>query len=206
MTLLLEIKEISAFTAPARIRGVTRSRSVQQPSSLPAKKKRRRRKGSSDSSEMDDPSLPASDELPEFDLGDDDGASAKVSKQTTESNLSSDPMGEISSAMMGTTNQPVRSVDQLIADRSLEKNFEFDEPAGDEALPDLAVLAKQQEAGRKRTKRDARVAAALERKEQDDDDVNPLSKIPFFVDDDGEVSAIKVRTIDCVFLHVGRER
>ena len=189
LLLLLSFQESAAFTPPSRIRGVTRS--VQQPTSLPAQKKRRRRRIAPDSSGSGniDPSPRESDELPDFDLGD-DGDSAKVEKDATPA-ASSDPMGDISSAMMGTSNQPVRSVDQLIADRALEKNFEFDEP-GDDALPDLAVLAREQEAGRKRSKRDARVAAAMERNKQEEDEVNPLSKIPFFVDENGEVSAIKV--------------
>ena len=177
LVLLLEFQESAAFTPPARIRGVARS--AQQPTSLPAKKKRRRRRTDSSGSDSIDPSPREPDELPDFDLGD-DGDSAKVKKAPTPA-PSSDPMGDISSAMMGTSNQPVRSVDQLIADRTLEKNFEFDEP-GDDALPDLAVLAKEQEAGRKRSKRDARVAAAMEQNKQEEDEVNPLSKIPFFVD------------------------
>ena len=218
IALLLEVEEIAAFTtSPTRIRGVpttSASRSVQVPSSLPAKKRRRRRKdapdssSSSSSSDTDDPISPAPDELPDFDLGDDGDSSSKAAMMNKKkdptpapASSSSDPMGEISSAMMGTANQPVRSVNQLIADRSLEKNFEFDEPeGGDDVLPDLAVLAKQQEAGRKRAKRDARVAAAVERKGQEEEDANPLSKIPFFVDDNGEVSAIKVRIRVCFFL------
>lgn len=197
---LLESQGSSAFTAPSRVKGVAGSKSATaplpyRPSPLSAKK--RRRKISSSSSDAP----PAStDDLPDFDLEEEEAPKAT-------SKPSSDPLGDITTNMMGSTGTPARSVDQLIRDRSLERSFEFDEP-GEDALPDLAVLAKDQEAGRKRIKRDARVAAALERKVEEEGDENPLAKIPFLVDDEGEVSALKALeagTWTGIFLLVGWE-
>lgn len=140
-------------------------------------KKRRRKKVENSS--------PASDELPDFDLVEDDAPQ----KKSPPTNMPSEPAGEISDAMMGSSSTPARSVDQLIADRSLEKTFQFDEPQ-DASLPDLAVMAKGGEVGKKKARRDARVAAAVARK--DEEKPNPLASIPIITDEKGEVSGVKV--------------
>jgi len=207
LLMLLACEEATSFTAHSKVRGVSRTTSTTitattdsttyRHTQLSAKKKRRRR-------EMDPgaPSPSSTDDLPDFDLDDNPEPTRKSKKKTSSADSSSDPLGEISRNMMGSASITTRSVDQLIADRSLEKTFEFDEP-GDDTLPDLAVLAKEQETGRKRTLRDARVAAALERKsEEEKEGGNPLANIPFFVDEKGEVSAIKVGKIifTCCFI------
>lgn len=177
-----------AWTVPATTI-VTRSpkdRTRTVGSSLFAVKKKRRRKDDSS-----DSSSGPSDDLPDFDLDEDNESSSK------------DPFqGEISEAMMGrSSGMPARSVDQLIADRSLESKFEFlEEPT--EPLPDLAMVAQEQEMGRtKKAKREQRVAAAMERKEQEQEQVNPLAQIPFLLDDKGQVSGVKVRHI--LFVGIG---
>ena len=114
-----------------------------------AKKKRRRRKDSSP------------DDLPDFDLGDEDDAPPAPKKQ-----LSPD---EITDAMMGTSNKPLRSVKELVSDRSLEKNFQFDDP--DDPLPDLAELAQKSKSvpvGKKKARAEARRMAAMEQEETPD--------------------------------------
>jgi hypothetical protein len=91
-----------------------------------AKKKRRKRKDAPSVSSAAD----AGDDLPDFDLGDDE--EAPVQRQAA----ISDP-DEITDAMMG-SQKPLGSVKDLISDRSLESVFEFDEP--DDPLPDLGEL------------------------------------------------------------------
>ncbi len=206
--ILLQIDSCSAFTIPGRVRqsimnmnpnpctkfGFTFDKpSARSSSSLMlAKKKRRRRKSEGEDSDLSPPSSSSTSDLPDFDLDDD-----KLEKNAASIPSDEPSTSEISSAMMGSANKPVRSVDQLIADRSLEKNFEFDE-VEDSSLPDLAVMAQQNsEMGRKRSKREARVAAALERKAEEETS-NPLAQIPFILDEKGEVSAIKVRRYNAI--------
>lgn len=173
-----------AFSPSASFKGAFKLTSSPEhsPTSLhlaKPKKKRRRRK------EDDDSPDPVADDLPDFDLDEDQPAS-----KSKPSSKPSDPLGEISSAMMGSSNTPTRSVNQLIADRSLEKAFEFDEEE-DASLPDLAVMAKENEKGKKKARRNARVAAAVAKKE-DEEQPNPLASIPFITDEKGEVSAVKI--------------
>jgi hypothetical protein len=92
-----------------------------------AKKKRRRRKDSSDGDSFD----LESGELPDFDMEEENPEPKKKAKANPD---------EITASMMGSTNKPVRSVNELIRDRALEKVFEFEEPK--ENLPDLVQLAK----------------------------------------------------------------
>lgn len=141
-------------------------------------KKRRRKKDAEGTS--------PSSELPDFDLAE-DGGMKKESKST-------EPSSEaISNAMMGSSDRPARSIDELIADRSLEKNFEFDEPT-DDSLPDLAGMPRvgDEAVGSKRAKRDARRAVAEQRLASEEENKNPLSDIPFLQNDAGEVTGVKV--------------
>lgn len=154
-----------------------------QPTALSLAKKRRRKKSSEESTP---PS--SSNDLPDFDIVEE---ADEAPKKAAVSKVPSEPSGEISSAMMGSSSTPTRSVEQLIADRSLEKTFEFDEPE-DSTLPDLAVMSKENEMGRKKARKEARVAAAIARKEQEEGQTNPLASIPFLTDEKGEVSGVKV--------------
>lgn len=160
-----------------------------------AKKRRRKKDDSSSSSSQQRPSTSSpSEELPEFDLSENDENPPKKSNP-----ISSNP-DEISDAMMGSPNKPTRSIDELISDRSLEKKFQFDDEPENDSLPDLAAIAKQQsgsggngnEMGRKRSKQGARIAAAKARKAVEEEEANPLKNIPFITDEDGEVSVLKI--------------
>jgi hypothetical protein len=75
---------------------------------------------------------------------------------------------EITDAMMGTPQQQLGTINDLLSDRSLEAKFQFEEP--DEPLPDLVELAKTKSYGRgesnasegsKRAQQAARKAAAM---------------------------------------------
>ena len=57
------------------------------------------------------------------------------------------------------TEKPLGSVKDLIADRSLEKVFQFEEP--ENPLPDLADLTERQPIGKKKARQEARRAAAV---------------------------------------------
>lgn len=196
LLLLLQYSEgFSGGFSPLVSSKVLAGLSAQKPSTLLYAKKQRRRKADT----------PPSNELPDFDLKEDEDDDTKKKPSKKSASIPNEPSSDISSAMMGSPTKPVRSVDQLIADRSLEKNFQFDETEEDSSLPDLAVLAKEQNAeltGRKRSKREARVAAALERKATEEEGSNPLAQIPFLTDEKGEVSAIKVRcsSVPCYIL------
>jgi hypothetical protein len=119
-----------------------------------AKKKRRRRKEeptpSSSSGDYDD-------DLPDFDLGDGE-------EEITWPTKSSNP-DEITTAMMG-TEKPLKSIKELITDRSLEKAFVFDEP--ENPLPDLAELKSGTlpAVGKKKARAQARRAAAAVQEQQ----------------------------------------
>lgn len=182
---------------------------------LHARKKRRRRKDAAPSkpaaSEKHQPSAPsssssASDELPDFDLEGDDVEKQQdtLVKSRKSSSIngggSSDPLlsavgGEISPNMMGSANKPVKSVKQLLNDRSLESKFQFDdnEENGSEALPDLVALQRQ-DIGKKLARQDARrnAARASSTDNTDGNDEGILSKLPGIRGDDGKISPLKI--------------
>lgn len=134
--------------------------------------KKRRRKSPEEESLSD---------LPDFDLDDGSTEDALAApKKTADSS-------EISSAMMGSSDAPVRSVRELIADRALESKFEFeDDDINGEALPDLPAVAPL---GKKKSRQQVRKAAAEAAKQEAEDSF--LNKIPFIVED-GEVKPLKV--------------
>lgn len=141
------------------------------------KKRRRRRKESSQSPQ------PVDSDLPEFDLDD--------QAEEPNKNMASAPLGdpnEISINMMGGNSSPTKSVDQLIADRSLEAKLEF-EASSDDSLPDLLAV-KNQEPGKKKRRQQERIAQAQAAKEEEEE--NFLSKIPLVTDDDGKLAPLKV--------------
>lgn len=161
-----------------------------------AKKKRRKRK--------DAPSVPSAadtgDDLPDFDLGDDE--EAPVQRQAA----ISDP-DEITDAMMG-SQKPLGSVKDLISDRSLESVFEFDEP--DDPLPDLGEL-KTPAVGKKKARQEARRAAAVANKEEDnrlvDNISDALGSLPFLKSDreSSELKLVENATWLGIFLLVAWE-
>lgn len=152
--------------------------------------KRRKRKDMSNES---------TDSLPDFDI-DDPSATTSDSASTSGKQASgvradtkTGSLNEITPAMMGTSFQKETSVNDLIRDRSLERKFEFDDSLEDASLPDLAVLPNngEQSLGKKKARQAARMAAAAEKKKEEEEG-SMLKRIPFLLDEKGEVSAIKI--------------
>ncbi|CAB9500697.1 expressed unknown protein [Seminavis robusta] len=202
LLLLLQQHGSWAFAPLATGRSPSTRSTLVSPSALNMAKKKKRRRKESDAPQDTGSIPPPSDELPDFDL--DEEEPPKQQKASTDGPSTS----EISSAMMGSANAPTRSINELIADRSLESKFEFDGPPVEgETLPDLAVLASENEVGKKKARREARVAAAVQRKEEEEGS-NPLQKIPFFLDEEGEISGVKILeagTWTGIFILVGWE-
>jgi len=179
---------------------------------LSAKKKRRRRRRKESDTSPEDQSekslsesilLPVGDELPDFDLG------GEVEEASQRVRISSNP-DEITPAMMADGNAAARSLDELIMDRSLENKFKFDEPE-DPNIPDFIQLGKESSSplpslndgtsmvlggggiGKKKQRQAERIANAIRVKEEEKQvGSNILSKIPSFLNEKGEVSAVKV--------------
>jgi len=179
---------------------------------LSAKKKRRRRRRKESDTLSEDQSekslsesilLPVGDELPDFDLG------GEVEEASQRVRISSNP-DEITPAMMADGNVAARSLDELITDRSLENRFKFDEPE-DPNIPDFIQLAKESSSplpslndgtsmvlggggmGKKKQRQAERIANAIRVKEEEKQvGSNILSKIPSFLNEKGEVSAVKI--------------
>lgn len=183
----------------------------------PKKKRRRRQKDGDDSnadsasSSQDEPEMESFDleldgnELPDFDFDDGEGepttstTSTSSAKKIKRTNLQEN---EITDAMMDSgSSKPVKSVKELLKDRSLEANFQFEEP--DDPLPDLADFragtAKekiQKSKGRRKSG-----AGAVEENEPNSV-LMFLRTVPVIgdpIDEKGEINAIKVR----VFVRAG---
>jgi len=99
----------------------------------------------------------------------------------------------------------VRSVKELLNDRSLESKFQFDDDDKNnnkESLPDLVALQQQQQqstsssndnVGKKRARQQARRTAAQAAQDNDDDVVGMLlSKLPGIRDENGKISPLKI--------------
>mmetsp|Transcript_43098 Transcript_43098/g.89731 ORF Transcript_43098/g.89731 Transcript_43098/m.89731 type:complete len:273 (-) Transcript_43098:24-842(-) len=177
--------------------------------SLSAKKRRRRRKDGANSSppsaeqsaesiasESSEPAL-APGELPDFDL-DGDEATEKPRPKINPN--------EITENMMGSGNMSSRSLDELISNRALENKLEFDEK-GDPSIPDFVDLARASSTtptydaesslstagvGKKKQRQAERIAKAIAAKEAEAPVESFLSNVPQFLNEKGEVSAIKI--------------
>lgn len=189
---------------------------------LAAKKKRRRRRRTQndttapDDGDVDpenavsipDPvSVPNNNELPDFDLETEEQKEEEQRQQRAK-RISSNP-DEITPAMISTGNTPLRSLDELIMDRSLESKFEFDEPENP-SVPDFIQLAQESSSsssladnsstvvpdgsmGKKKQRQAERIANAIRLKEEEEKaGANILSNIPMFLDGDGKFRATKV--------------
>ena len=160
-------------------------------SALSAEKRRRRRRptgtdgvgGGPDGGE----STSSSNELPDFDLDDEEDETPKPKRRVI-----TNP-DEITPAMMGSANAPVGSIKDLLLDRSLEAKFEFDDEEVDDSLPDLIALSKARgdDLGGKKTGRKAdRRAAAIAAKQAEPEPL--FANLPFVSDDKGKVRPVKV--------------
>ena len=203
--------------------------------SLAMAKKRRRRKDAApgDSSSSPAPAEPAAssdvddDGLPDFDLSEEIDATTggggsgsdlpdfDLIEEVAEANkpkrrkISTNP-DEITDAMRGTADAPVRSVSELLQDRQLEKAMVFDESEVNTDIPDFTELAKKSMSGttgaggipmegmgKKKAKQAARKAAAIEAKALEEEEgasiTDALKNIPGITNDSGDVALNKVR-------------
>jgi hypothetical protein len=153
-----------------------------------------------------------SGDLPDFDLGGDDGADSAASKSSSAPSAVAGDMSAISPNMMGSSKRRNSSLKDLLTDRGLESKMQFDVTAESAAMPDLADLARASAAeaaadmgtgiddsslsgGKKRARQDARRAAAqaLEPEAEEPNILQPLiDKLPNIRDEKGKVSAIKL--------------
>jgi hypothetical protein len=174
---------------------------------LAQQRKRRRRKPSpgEDTSDGSPDGAAAFDlnnksgELPDFVMDDEEPAPKKASSTNPD---------EITSAMMGDANsKSVRTINELLSDRSLESKFDFDETEEGSKLPDLAVLPQtvggvpqSAETNKKKARKAAAIAA---NKEEEEKEESFLSKIPGIIgitDEKGKISGVKVRYVTSYLL------
>ena len=178
---------------------------------LSAKKKRRRRRKDNtatpspsneqtedveDLSSFDETLGPG--ELPEFDLGEEEEEKEKPKKKVNPD--------EITANMMGSGSSGSKTVDELISDRALESKLEFDDN-GDASIPDFVDLAQASSTtptyspddpsmtagvGKKKQRRAERVANAIAAREAEEEEKSFLENFPQFLNEKGEVSAIKI--------------
>ncbi|CAJ1942900.1 unnamed protein product [Cylindrotheca closterium] len=180
-------------------------------SSLSAKKSRRKRKAPKPSEDLPDFELDEDDgALPEFDLGDEDQPvkpAAKKPTETTELNFD-----EITDNMMGDASAPTASIEALIADRKLESKFVFDKEVEDDTIPDFVDFAapstnsEPAAPGSKAERREQRKAAAIARLEAEQQATK--FEIPFIQDEKGNISGLKILEAGAwagIFLLVGWE-
>mmetsp|Transcript_7786 Transcript_7786/g.11175 ORF Transcript_7786/g.11175 Transcript_7786/m.11175 type:complete len:255 (+) Transcript_7786:210-974(+) len=163
------------------------------------KKKRRRKK---DSSSTDDnvgsespeveptaQSFSADGELPDFDF--DDGSGSDTSSKSSPSASMSTSLNEnkVTDAMMGSS-KPMKSMKELLNDRSLESKFEFEEP--DDPLPDLVDFRTGKAKESKSRKGGNRNAPE---KEDPNQILMTLRNIPVIgdpIDEKGDISGVKL--------------
>jgi hypothetical protein len=156
-----------------------------------------------------DASTSDSGDLPDFDLGGDDGADSAASKSSSAPSAVAGDMSAISPNMMGSSKRRNGSLKDLLTDRGLESKMQFDVTAESAAMPDLADLARASAAdaadtgiddsslsgGKKRARQEARRAAAqaLEPEVEEPNILQPLiDKLPNIRDEKGKVSAVKL--------------
>lgn len=185
-------------------------------------KKRRRRKESPSTAQEEKEQLEkiwpegadAIMDLPDFDLADDadgegllNGSSSSSSTASSSKSISSNP-DEITPAMMGTAIQSVGTIDDLLADRSLEQKFQFEGEENAADIPDFVELAARSSTtttpnggngeagamGKKKQRQAERRAMAIRAREAEEADSNgnPLTNLPFLKDEKGKVSGVKI--------------
>lgn len=177
---------VPAFPNPSTI-GIThcnrRSYDSNSCFALAAKKKRRRRKVV-EQAPTTAPDETASEELPDFDLEGDDASSNSLASASRVVDGAT-----ITPNMMSTKQaRGASSLGDLLKDRSLEAKFEFD--SSDkvaEDLPDLLAPQFQQQQPRKK-----KIQAAVARAQQEQESGNPLTQLPFLLNEKGQVSGVKI--------------
>lgn len=175
---------------------------------LQVTKKRRRKRtddpNSSESSSFDE--MDDMNDLPDFDLGEGGQDSEKTPTSKKPKRKTTNPDEITLNMMASSSNQPARSIEDLLRDRSLERKFEFDEP-GDESLPDLADLARPGQ-GQGVSRKEQRRQAAVARDASQPEEKEPL-QLPFeMTNAKGEIQFNKVLEAGAwlgIFLLVGWE-
>lgn len=173
---------------------------------------------SSSTPPMEEDDLPDFDIAEEAPIDQDNAAAAVTTKKAnTAANqvIGTTPQGEtITAAMMGSTSlQQAKSVRDLINDRSLEQKLQFDDTttnnnnnndnAGAQELPDLMQMAGRGvpqnsttdtvPMSKKKARQAARQAAAARANQDESSSLDALlASVPFFVNEKGQVSAIKI--------------
>jgi hypothetical protein len=169
-------------------------------------------------------SNPTTSDLPDFDLSDDPDEPSSTSTGTTKpkkkksTQAAFGDLETITPAMIGSSDSgSVKSIDELIADRSLEQRFQFDESEVDEEIPDFVQLAARsssskssssfdpsmigggagtEQIGKKKQRQAERRANAIRAREEADASKSGggggLFNIPFFSPDKDQVSGIKI--------------
>ena len=173
LTSLLTSRQQAESFAPSS--GVSSRSFVSNVIILDAKKRRKRKIESS------------SDELPDFEIRDGDAPTPKKKSENKSRIVDGE---EITDAMMGSSNQRVRSVRELISDRQLESKFEFDDDAEAADLPDLAITG-QPAMGRKKARQAARQAAA-EAARKEAEQRNFFENFDFLTNEQGKVTPVKI--------------
>lgn len=188
---------------------------------LSATRKRRRKDESSESSPDNSNS---NNILPDFDLDEDEeivGATETSAVKKSTKKSAGSISNEISPNMMGSAGKPVRSISDLIADRSLEQKMDFDMPISDVVLPDLAVVARSDDSDqgpssvmksnrKKERQLEARRLASIaaEKEKEDEERMSLLNALPGIRDESGKVSAVKILetgTWACIYTLVAWE-
>jgi hypothetical protein len=189
---------------------------------LDAAKRKRRRKQDSSAEEVE--TTITWDELPDFDLNEDGAADKVKSPKRTVVLPPSNAMESIKIAG-SSKDKPLRSLQALLADRSLEQKFEFDEPDSDTQLPDLAPIksttsttiqseettAAISTASRKKERQQEaiRLAKLAAEKEQAENDRNSiLNMLPGIRDEKGKISPVKILesgTWACIYMLIAWE-
>eukprot|EP00521_Asterionellopsis_glacialis_P015075 CAMPEP_0195293292 /NCGR_PEP_ID=MMETSP0707-20130614/12102_1 /TAXON_ID=33640 /ORGANISM="Asterionellopsis glacialis, Strain CCMP134" /LENGTH=252 /DNA_ID=CAMNT_0040353969 /DNA_START=80 /DNA_END=838 /DNA_ORIENTATION=- len=184
------------------------------------KKKRRRKKsvptgddaGSEslevESSDSGSESFVADGELPDFDFddGEGDGSSPKRSNPSPASMSTNLNENAVTGAMMGSS-KPMKSMKELLNDRSLESKFEFEEV--EDPLPDLADFRAGKPKVNANTNRGGNRGAPEE--DGPNEILMSLRNIPVIgdpIDEKGEISAVKLLETGAwlgIFLLVGWE-
>ncbi|KAI2511314.1 hypothetical protein MHU86_3096 [Fragilaria crotonensis] len=190
---------------------------------LMAKKVRRKRK---DGDAIDNAGVSAPetaldfDDLPEFTLESDlpEEYSKEISRKVASSSI--DRETPRMKAQMGGSVKPLSSLSDLLNDRSLEAQLNFDEPVDAEPLPSLSEFvkaggAKGEVIGKKKARQQERRAAAIAAADVEEEDGGFFSNLPFFgagkdkdSDEDKEINPIKLLesgTWACIYILVAWE-
>lgn len=167
--------------------------------------KRRRRK-KDESSSYTNKDVQGDDSLPDFDIteqNDDASTNSIGSMAVSYIPVSS---GVVENMKSSSKTMGKKSLQELLADRSLETKFKFEEPSETTALPDLTLIESYEKStatkainlmpsNRKRDRRDearrlAQLAADQERQEAERRAV--LDKLPGIRDEKGNISGVKI--------------